>query len=139
MPIVALLALLSGPPVAPAAEAADPAVRASEAPQDLEAGWREDGFRLRMALGPEYLKAVAPAPEGTALHFSLEPAVQIAPTWSVAAQLLYTVERPLLDRYGLNGLRWSVTAGPAWHPWPQVLLGALVGVAGTLSNWHSPP
>ncbi|HET6345070.1 MAG TPA: hypothetical protein VFH51_09060 [Myxococcota bacterium] len=118
---------------------ADDAVhdRVSEAPLDVDAAWQEAGFRLRMHAGAEVLRQVTSAPEGTALHFGLEPALQLDSAWSASVQLLYTMERPV-GKYGLDGLRWSVTVGPAWHPVAGLSLGLLVGVAGHLSNWHSP-
>jgi hypothetical protein len=111
--------------------------RVSEASLDVDAAWEEPGFRLRMHAGAEVLRQITLAPEGTALHFGLEPALQLNGAWSASMQLLYTMERPL-GKYGLDGLRWSVTVGPAWHPAAGLSLGLLLGVAGHLSNWRSP-
>lgn len=128
--LVALLACLAAHRALPSralAQDSAPADRLSEAPVDLEAAWRESGFRLSLGFGYEHF-AEATSPQRTRdVVIAIEPAVRLRGAWSTS----------ILLRYGIasgdyEGIRWTVTPTATWHPSDRTWLSVGAGYGGLL-------
>lgn len=130
VPLGALLVVLvvHGAPASIAlAQPAPVADRLSEAPVDIDAAWRESGFRLSLGFGYERLASIASPQRTRDVLVDIEPAVRLGAHWSTS----------ILLRYGIasgdyEGIRWSVTPTATWHPSDRTWLSVGAGYGGLL-------
>lgn len=114
-----------------------PVTRVSELTPALDEAWHASGYRLELQVGYESLPSWKRVPSGSGVRLGLGSGWQINSDWSVDVSMGYLLF--LTDTGTLQGMRWSAAAGPSWHPWQGVRLGAALGFANMLANWAMPP
>ena len=118
------------PTTPPAAPNDEPETKVSETLTSPSDGWRSSNFRLSIHLGYERLRArplygYRLPPDATGVSFALDPSLQLTPTLSLGLTMRYTVLNSTL-----TGLRWSITAGPVFHPVVGLSMSVAAGYAG---------
>ena len=107
----------------------EPVARVSEELLTAGEAWEEPGFRIQLQVGTEDLKAAGALPAGSGLSLTAEPGFRLSRWWSISADLTYTIVGG-----GMQGLRWSGTFGPTFHPWSGLFLTAGAGYGGLMVN-----
>jgi hypothetical protein len=97
-------------------------VRLSLPTQDDVDAWNNPGLRVALGYGYGSVSGTYPALSFRSHSFALRPSVRLDSSWSAGLTLLYGT--------GPNGVRWSMTAEPTFHPWRQLSLSVGVGYGG---------
>lgn len=123
--LLPLLGLLLAAPTARAAVE----TRRSELETEPEEAWQEPGFRIGLGLSWEPLSPGPGAPPADGVGVSLQPGYRLSRWWSVAATFRYAVLTGAFE-----GLRWTATADPSFHPFPGATLAVGAGYAGMMGQ-----
>jgi hypothetical protein len=97
-------------------------VRLSLPTEDDGEAWENPGLRVALGYGYLVLRGSGPAWSFNSQSVALRPSVRIDRYWEVGTTLLYGT--------GPNGLRWSVTAEPSFHPVKRLAVGLGLGYGG---------
>jgi len=107
--------------------------RRSDVVPEATAAWQEPGFRVRLAADYGRLVPSEDEPAAASFGITLQPGYRVSPWWSLASSFRYAVLTG-----DLEGLRWTATLDPSFHPFTGATVSVGAGYAGLIAARTDP-